>query len=55
MSTETKTVRKIRIVKIQLGDITQLGETETIVLAMESRLDKEVFYLVIQTETYEEK
>ena len=52
--TETKTIKKIRIAKVQLGDVSQLGDTERIVLVMESRLDKEVFYLVIQTESYEE-
>ena len=49
----TKTIRQIRIAKVQLGDVTQLGDTERILLAMESRLDKEIFYLIIQTESYE--
>ena len=53
MSTETKTIRQIRIAKVELGDVTQLGDTERILLAMESRLDKEIFYLIIQTESYE--
>lgn len=50
--TQTKTVRKIRIQKVQLGDVTTLHDFERIILGIKAE-GAETFYLVIQTESYE--
>ncbi len=50
--TQTKTIRKIRIEKVQLGDVTTLGDYERVILGIKAE-NSEVFYLIIQTESVE--